>query len=99
MAKHRQRAIAGGTICDALLLQLGLTVETEMPMAGAAGDDDSFGLNLFAIDSQNKGLAGQVSCFHCAELDAGAEAFSLLLHADHEFISVDAFWKARVILD
>ena len=33
------------------------------------------------------------------ELDSGAKAFGLLLHARHQFIAVHAFRKAGIIFD
>ena len=70
-----------------------------MTMARPAGDDDSLRGKRFAIDGQAEGLPRHVHRLDGAELDPRAEAFSLLLHAHHQFIPVDAFRETGIVFD
>ena len=99
VAKERQRAVAGGAVGHALVLQLALALQAQVPMAGPAGDDDGLGLDRFAIHGQLERLPGQVHRLDGAELDARAEALGLLLHARHQLVAVNAFREAGIILD
>ena len=68
-------------------------------MTCAAGDDQRLGFNRFTIHIEDKGPLREMDGFDGAELDTRAEAFGLFLHADHEFVAVDAFRKAGKILN
>src|ERR1019366_8210771 len=68
-------------------------------MAGAAGDNNGPPLDRLAIDREPKRLPQQVHRLDAAELDPRAEALGLLLQAHHEFVTVDAFREAGIVLD
>jgi len=61
--------------------------------------DECLRLDSFAVHRQQKWFLRYISAFKGAELHARTETFRLLLHPRHQFITVDAFGKARKILD
>jgi hypothetical protein len=81
-----------------MILKLSLALELQVPMAGAAGDNDGLGFHCFPIDQQTKRSALQLDSFEDAELNPSAEAFRLFLQAGHELVAIDTLWKSRKIL-
>jgi len=99
VAEHGERAVASGAVGDAFFLEQFLAFQAEMTMTSAAGDDHGLAFDDFPVDVEEEGAFGKIDRFDGPEFAASAEAFGLLLHAGHQLIAVDAFGKAREILN
>ena len=74
-------------------------LQPKMAMTRSGGDDDGLRADRLAIDREPKRLPGQVHRLDGAELDPRAETLGLLLQAHHQFVAVNAFREAGIILD
>src|ERR1039458_5319423 len=99
MPEQGQRAVAGGTVGYALVLELVFAFQSQVAMVGAAGDDNGLRLDRLAIDREPKRLPGQVHRLDAAELEPRAEALRLLLHTHHQLVAIDALREAGIIFD
>lgn len=100
VAKHRQGAVTGGAVGDPFFLELGLAFQSEMPVAGAAGDNHRLRLDLLAVDREFERLAAEIDRLNrAAKLDLRPETLGLLLHLHHQLRAVDALRESGEILN
>src|SRR5262245_43342513 len=68
-----------------------------MTMARAAGDDERLRFYWLAVRRDDERLFRKIHRFDRRKLYSGAETFRLLLHSSHQFITINAFGKSRII--
>ena len=83
IAEHRQRTVTGGAIRDTFVLELMFVFESQMAVAGSAGNDKRLRLDALAIDSKYERRTGKVSSLDDTKLDARAKTLRLFLKANH----------------
>src|SRR5258705_9968907 len=73
--------------------------QAEMTMTGPARNDNRLRFDWFPIDREHKWARLQIRRLDRAELDPCAETLRLLLHPHHQLVTIDPFWKSRVIFN
>ena len=95
-----EEAVAGGTGRDALTVELLFAFKTQPAGRCTSGDNDGFGLDLFAfVVNGDERTVGKVDFFDSALTHLGAETEGLLAKVLHHSGAGDAFGIAGEILN